>query len=209
MHNPTPQTSTRLTTWTAAFAALAAACCLLVPTTSHALEVGGVKLDDTAKVAGKELRLNGAGLRTRAMFKVYALGLYLGKKETTTEAVLASSGPRRITIVMLREVSGDDFGQAFMAGINANTDKAEKAKIVGQMVKFGELFAGVPALKKGDVVITDWQSDKGVTTIEINGKAVSEPIPDVAFYNALLKIWLGEKPVDGALKPMLLGGAGG
>jgi Chalcone isomerase-like len=207
MANQHPQTSTRLTTWTAAFAAFAATCCLLVPITGQALEVGGVKLEDTAKVGGKELRLNGAGVRTRAVFKVYAMGLYLGKKETTTEAVLAAAGPRRITIVMLREVSGDDFGQAFMSGINANTDKAEKAKIVGQMVKFGELFAGVPALKKGDVVTTDWQSDKNVTTIEINGKAVTDPIPDVTFYNALLKIWLGEKPADGALKPLLLGGA--
>ena len=169
-----------------------------------AADVGGVKIDDQTKVAGKDLRLNGAGLRTRAMFKVYAMGLYLGKKETTTEAVLSSAGPRRFTIVMMREVSGDDFGQAFMSGINANTDKAEKGKIVGQMVKFGEMFVNVGALKKGDTLTVDWVPDKG-TVIELNGKSIIEPLPDQAFYNALLKIWLGDKPADSALKPQLLG----
>ena len=91
-----------------------------------------------------------------------------------------------------------------MSGINANTDKAEKGKIVNQMVKFGEIFANQAALKKGDTLTADWIPDKG-TVIELNGKAVSEPIPDVAFYNALLKIWLGDKPADKELKPLLLG----
>ncbi|MFO1328451.1 MAG: chalcone isomerase family protein [Rubrivivax sp.] len=31
-------------------------------------------------------------------------------------------------------------------------------------------------------------------------------MPDAAFYNALLKIWIGDKPADSALKPLLLGG---
>ncbi len=171
---------------------------------AHAADVGGVKIEDSVKVAGKELKLNGAGLRTRAMFKVYAMGLYLPKKETTTEAVLASTGPRRFTIVMLREVSGEDFGQAFMSGINANSDKAEKGKLVNQMVKFGEIFVNVGGLKKGDTLVTDWVPEKG-TTIELNGKALTEPLPDVAFYNAILKIWLGDKPADSSLKPALLG----
>ncbi|MFO1328450.1 MAG: chalcone isomerase family protein [Rubrivivax sp.] len=31
-----------------------------------AVDVAGVRIDDSAKVAGKELRLNGAGVRTQA-----------------------------------------------------------------------------------------------------------------------------------------------
>jgi Chalcone isomerase-like len=178
---------------------------LIFQAPAQAVEVAGVKLEEGAKVAGKDLKLNGAGVRTRAVFKVYVMGLYLGKKETTTEAVLASTGPRRITLSMLREVSGEDFGQAFMNGINANSDKAEKSKIVGQIVKLGEIFVAVGSLKKGDLVNVDWVPDKG-TTIELNGKSISDPLPDAAFYNALLKIWLGDKPADTALKPLLLGG---
>jgi Chalcone isomerase-like len=106
--------------------------------------------------------------------------------------------------VMLRDLGGEDFGQAFMSGINANSDKAEKGKLVNQMVKFGEIFVNVGGLKKGDTLITDWVPEKG-TTIELNGKPLTEPLPDVAFYNAVLKIWLGDKPADSALKPALLG----
>ena len=184
--------------------AAAAALWLGNPAPALAVDVAGVKIEDSAKVAGKDLRLNGAGVRTRAIFKVYAMGLYLGKKEATTDAVLASTGPRRFTIVMLREVSGDDFGQAFMTGINNNTDKAEKGKIVNQMVKLGEIFVNVGGLKKGDRLIVDWVPDKG-TVIELNGKSLSEPLPELGFYNALLKIWLGDKPADSDLKPLLLG----
>jgi hypothetical protein len=184
--------------------AAAAALWLGNPAPALAVDVAGVKIEDSAKVAGKDLRLNGAGVRTRAIFKVYAMGLYLGKKEATTDAVLASTGPRRFTIVMLREVSGDDFGQAFMTGINNNTDKAEKGKIVNQMVKLGEIFVNVGGLKKGDKLIVDWVPDKG-TVIELNGKSLSEPLPELGFYNALLKIWLGDKPADSDLKPLLLG----
>ncbi|MBL8305371.1 MAG: chalcone isomerase family protein [Rubrivivax sp.] len=169
-----------------------------------AVEVAGVKLEDTAKVAGQDLKLNGAGVRTRAIFKVYAMGLYLGKKETSTDAVLATAGPRRISIVMLRDVSGEDFGQAFLTGINSNTDKAEKSKFVSQTLKLGEVFQAVGGLKKGDALMVDWVPGKG-TDIHLNGKSISEPLPDLAFYNAILKIWLGDKPADSTLKPQLLG----
>jgi hypothetical protein len=32
-------------------------------------------------------------------------------------------------------------------------------------------------------------------------------VPDLGFYNAVLRIWLGEKPADRSLKPALLGEA--
>jgi hypothetical protein len=184
--------------------ALAAALTFSLLGAAQAVDVAGVKIDDSAKVGGKDLKLNGAGVRTRAIFKVYAMGLYLGKKEGTTDGVLAAPGPRRIAMVMLRDVSGDDFGQAFMSGINANSDKAEKGKLVNQMVKLGEIFVNTGGLKKGDTMHVDWLPDKG-THIELNGKALTEPLPDQTFYNALLKIWLGDKPADSALKPLLLG----
>jgi hypothetical protein len=184
-----------------------AATCLaaLLALPAAAVDVAGVNIADSVKLAGKDLKLNGAGVRTRAIFKVYAMGIYLGKKETTTEAVLAAAGPRRISIVMMREVSGDDFGQAFMTGINNNSDKGEKGKFVNQMVKLGEVFQNVGGLKKGDALTVDWVPDKGIV-IELNGKSISDPLPDVAFFNAILKIWLGEKPADTSLKPQLLGG---
>jgi hypothetical protein len=171
-----------------------------------AVDVNGYKFEDTAKVAGKDLKLNGAGMRTKFVVKVYAAGLYLPEKKNTTADVLKQDGPRRVTLQMARDISSEDFGKAFMDGLNENVDRAEKQKIVAQIGKMGELFASVEGLKKGDVLHMDWIPGSG-TQAELNGKKLGEPIPDINFYNAILRIWLGDKPVDKSLKPALLGDA--
>ena len=174
---------------------------------AQAIDVGGLKFDDTVKVGGKELKVNGAGIRTRIIVKVYALVLYLPEKKDTTAGVLETTGPRRFSLGLLREVTGDDLGQAFIAGITANTDKAERSKFVNQLAQFGEAFVSIPSAKKGDVINVDWVPDTG-TVMTLNGKPIGEPLKDIGFYNAVLKIWLGDKPVDSSLKPELLGAKG-
>lgn len=169
-----------------------------------AVDVAGVKFDDTVTVAGQQLKLNGAGLRTKVIFKVYAAGLYLTEKKSTVPEVLAVPGPRRVAITMLREVSSEEFGKAFTDGLNANTGKDERNKILPQIMKFGEVFAQTPVLKKGDQLSLDWTPNEG-TQCYLNGKKIGELMPDLAFYNAVLRIWLGDKPVDSSLKPALLG----
>ena len=168
-----------------------------------AAEVAGVKYADSVKVAGKELQLNGAGVRIKFIIKVYAAGLYLQEKKSTVEEVFASDGPRRMQLVMMRDVTSDDFGNNFMSGINNNLDSKDKTKIVTQISKFGEMFALLDALKKGDVLDLDWVPGQG-TTCYLNGKRIGDITPDIAFYNAILKIWLGNKPADTSLKPKLL-----
>lgn len=171
---------------------------------AQAIEVGGLKFDDTVRVAGKELKVNGAGIRTRFGFKVYSMVLYLPEKKDTPAAVFDSAGPRRFSLGLLRDVTGDDLGQAFMAGITANTDKAERSRFVNQLAQFGEAFVSIAQGKKGDIINVDWLPDTG-TVMTYNGKPIGEPMKDIAFYNAVLKIWLGDKPVDSSLKPQLLG----
>jgi hypothetical protein len=167
-------------------------------------DVSGYKFDDTAKVAGKDLKLNGAGMRTKFVVKVYAAGLYIPEKKSVVADILKQEGPRRVTLQMARDISSEDFGKAFMEGLNDNVDRSEKSKIVSQIGKFGEMFAMVEGLKKNDVLHIDWIPGTG-TVCELNGKKLGETVPDVAFYNAILRIWLGDKPVDRSLKTALLG----
>jgi len=169
-----------------------------------AVEVAGVKLDDSVQVANQALKLNGAGVRYKVIFKVYAAGLYLAERKTSVADVLAAPGVKRVTLVMLRDVGNEEFGQSFMAGIKNNSTREERAKYVNQMMQFGEMFASIPELKKGDVITADWIPDAG-TVSSHNGKKISGPLPDVGFYNALLKIWLGDNPADDQLKQNLLG----
>ncbi|MFK3739298.1 chalcone isomerase family protein [Massilia sp. TN1-12] len=173
---------------------------------SAAVDIDGYRFDDSAKVAGKDLKLNGAGMRTKLVFKVYAAGLYLPEKKNNVPDILKQDGPRRVTLQMARDVSSEDFGKAFTDGLNDNVDKADKAKIASQISKLGAIFASVDGLKKGDVLHIDWIPGTG-TVCELNGKKLGDTIPDLAFYNALLRIWLGDKPVDRSLKPALLGDA--
>ena len=188
---------------------LAAAAVLLTTAIAHpafaAFDVAGIKFDDTATVGGQTLKLNGAGIRTKIVFKVYALGLYLADKKATVNEVLAAQGARRIHIVSMRDLTSDEFGDAFMKGLNGNTDQAERTRLLPQTKTFGEMFASIPGLKKGDVLLVDWVPGTG-TVCTLNGRKIGETVQDVAFYNAILRVWLGEHPADGSLKPKLLGG---
>src|SRR5687768_16848222 len=89
-----------------------------------AAEVAGVKSDDKASVGGKELMLNGAGVRTRAVFKVYVGSLYLPAKAATASAALAA-GPRRVQLNLLRNLSADQLVDALIDGLKENTSDAE------------------------------------------------------------------------------------
>jgi hypothetical protein len=172
---------------------------------ASALEVSGVNLDETARVNDQELTLNGAGIRYKVIFKVYVAGLYLAEKKHNLTDIIALPGAKRVTMVMLRNVDNDSFSQAFLDGIRKNSDTSEVGKIINQMMIFGHMFAAVPeGLKKGDKITADWIPGSG-TLCKLNGRQLSEFIPDVAFYNALLKIWLGRNPVDSKLKTAMLG----
>jgi Chalcone isomerase-like len=181
-------------------AMLALACAM----PAHAVDVGGVNIDDKATVGGKELVLNGAGMRQIVFVKVYGIGLYLPQKKTTPEDVQAIEGPRRVALHIQREINSDEFGQLFITSMNKNSTKEEKAKVVNQTVKFGEMFAGMDKVKKGDIVTLDWIPGTG-TVSSLNGKKIGETLPDIAFYNAVLRIWLGESPVQADIKRNLLG----
>lgn len=168
-----------------------------------AVELAGVKLDDSVRVANQDLRLNGAGIRSKLIFKVYVVALYLPEKKTTTAEVLAAPGARRVSIAMLRDVASDEFAKAFSSGIEQNTEAAERAALAPSMAKFNAMFASVPQLKEGDALQVDWLPGAGMA-VQLNGKRLLEPVADLAFYNAVLRIWLGSKPVDDKLKRQLL-----
>ena len=173
-----------------------------------AVTVGGFPYDEATRAGSQELKLNGAGVRYKLIFPVYSAGLYLNERKKTPAEIYAMPGAKRMRLVMQRTVNAEEFGQAFLAGIQQNTDKAERAKLVEPLTKFGQLFATVPELKKGDTVSIDFLPGQG-TVILINGKQAADAIADPAFYTMLLKIWLGEKPADAKLKNALLGDADG
>lgn len=169
-----------------------------------ATEVAGVKVDDEMTVANQKLVLNGAGIRTRLVFKVYVGALYLPQKKDNTKDILALPGAKRVNVIMLREVSSDELGQALITGIRKNSTPEETRRFGLQLVAMGDIFGKIPKLKKGEFFSVDWVPNSG-TVVVVDGKPVADPIPDEAFYHAILKIWLGDEPADAALKTGMLG----
>jgi hypothetical protein len=171
---------------------------------ASAVEIAGVRLDDTTQVAGAPLKLNGAGIRTKIVFKVYVAGLYLSDKKTAVADVLSAQGPRRMQLVMLRDLSAADFTEALMKGLQNNTSSTELTHLSAQTTQLSQILAAAGNVKKGDTLLLDWLPNEG-TVATLNGKRMGAPIADVSFYNALLRIWLGDKPADDTLKGQLLG----
>ena len=173
---------------------------------SATIDVGGVKIEDSIDLQGSKLQLNGAGVRYRAVFKVYTAGLYLGKKASTPEEVFAAPGTKRMSITLLRDVDANELGQAFTKGFEDNSPKAEMSKLIPGLIKMGQIFSDQKKMVAGENFTIDWIPGTG-TIISVKGKQQGEPFKEPEFYPALMRIWLGISPVDDKLKDALLGKA--
>ena len=168
------------------------------------VDVAGVKLNDTLDLRGSTLQLNGAGVRYKAVFKVYAAGLYVGKKVSTPEEALAAPGPKRVAITMLRDIDADELGRFFTKGVEENSPKSEMVNLIPGLLRMGRMFSDQKQLKAGDTFTIDWLPGTG-TLVTVRGVPQPDPVKEPAFFNALLRIWLGPAPADWKLKDALLG----
>jgi len=171
-----------------------------------AVEVAGVKFEDKSKVGNGELLVNGAGLRKKVFFQVYAMALYLPQKSSDAEAVLAASGGKRIAITLLRDLTAQQFVEALQEGMANNHSEAEMAALKERLKQLSDLMLAIGEAKTGTHIVIDWLPASG-TRLTVNGQAQGKDIAGEDFYRALLRIWLGNKPVQDDLKQALLGKA--
>lgn len=170
-----------------------------------ALEVAGLRIPDVVKLGNTELVLNGAGIRTRAIFKVYVGALYLTEKKTAAADALALRGAKRVALHLLRDLTAEQVGGALDNLVDNMTD-AEREGLKGQMADLKATMESVGAAKEKSIITLDFVPDTGLR-IALDGTQKGKTIPSEEFYRALLKLWLGEKPVDRSLKSGMLGAA--
>jgi hypothetical protein len=108
-----------------------------------------------------------------------------------------------VSLTLLRDLSAQQLNEAFEQGMHANNSTAE---IAAMKPRIAELLSLLKDGKEGDAILLDFLPGAG-TVVTVNGSAKSKPIPGEDFYRALLRIWLGDKPVDDELKKALLGSA--
>ena len=171
----------------------------------QAADIAGIKIPDTDMLANQSLVLNGYGIRYKNITKISVVALYLKERKTQPQEIMNTPELRRLSITLMRDMSNNDYAQAFIAGIQKNADKSERAAIVQSLLKFGELFSIGTDLKKGDVVQCDWIPGTGAIFSQ-NGKKLGDAINDPLFYSIFLRIFLGEHPADDKLKLALLNG---
>ena len=169
---------------------------------AQALEVKGIKIDETAQVGSSNLVLNGAGLRTKMMFKVYAGALYLAQKQTDANAVINDHGNKRIAMHFLRDVSSEQLLEGMNEGFADNNTQSEMTSIDAQMKLFQKMMVSAKEVKEGDVILLDCTSVG--TQVSLNGRLLGK-IDGELFNQALLRVWLGDHAVDTNLKKALLG----
>jgi hypothetical protein len=168
------------------------------------IQIAGVQISDTATSQDTTLVLNGAGVRYKAIFKVYVAALYLQDKATTPAEAQAMPGPKRIRITMLRDIEAGELGRLFVRGVEDNMERSELKQLVPGLLRMGQIFADQKKLLAGDTFVIDWLPGRG-TLITVKGQPQGEPFVEPEFFHALLGIWLGAQPADRALKEALLG----
>ncbi|HYH95340.1 chalcone isomerase family protein [Hyalangium sp.] len=183
----------------ATLSALVLSLTLALPAFAKETVVAGVKFPETVTVEGKELKLNGAGLRTKAIFKVYAAALYLETPTKEGAQVISSDQLKRVRMYMLRDLDKAKITDAISEGIEKNN----KAAMPALKERLDKLNAAIPDLKKGEELTITYVPGKGTQVQSKGGQELSLEGKD--FADALFGVWLGAKPVDGDLKDGMLG----
>ena len=171
---------------------------------ARALELDGARFDDSVRLGDRTLVLNGAGFRQVAWFKGYAAGLYLVDKVTSEAAAVDAPGPKRLQMRMMVDVGTEEFVKAIDKGFGRNTPEAEQPALADRRKQWNDAILAIGKVKKGDRIDLDYLPPQGMT-MRLNGNVVGTVVPGADFYGAMLRIFIGQKPVDANLKAGLLG----
>lgn len=165
-----------------------------------AADPGGLPLPERVTLGAKSLELNGAGVRKKLFIDVYVAGLYVESPSMDPGTLIAAEAPRRVHMHFLRAVDEAKIVDAWREGFAANSPTAVHDGLAGRIDTFVALFGDVDA---GGEVLLDYLPGRGTrVTIDSEERGVVE---GKDFNDALLRVWLGAKPVTEDLKAALLG----
>lgn len=161
--------------------------------------LAGVTLPDTVRFGSTRFVLNGVGLRTKFVVKVYVAGLYLVQKSSDADAILKADEPKRLVMHFLHGVSKNQMADAFQESFRENAPaasqqlKSEIERLLGALEPLGER----------DEMVFTYVPGAG-TTVTIKGRD-KLTIAGAPFAQMLFSVWLGPKPPNAGLKKGLLG----
>lgn len=168
------------------------------PVTAATLD--GVSLPNSVTVAGRQLVLNGIGLRTYSILgiHIYVAGLYLQQRSSDPAAILRSPEVKLLDVRFLRDVDASDARRSWQQGLQNNC--LLPCRLPPQeMVQF---LAAVPSVRRGDrgtLLFTPGRLD-----VTFDGRTYGT-VTDPLFAQIVLATFLGPAPSSPGLKRALLG----
>lgn len=164
--------------------------------------VGDATLPSNINIESEELLLNGAGIREKLWFNLYACGLYLKEKSDKASAIAAADQPMAIHMEILSSLlSKKKLLGAFESGIAQTNSKEVVLKIASDLKKFLNFID--QDINIGDKYRLTYNKTSG-TSLYINN-VFKGSIKGLEFKTAIFNIWLANESVDNDLKNELLG----
>ncbi|MCF6179055.1 MAG: chalcone isomerase family protein [Geopsychrobacter sp.] len=168
--------------------------------TASALTVKGVPIEPTVKVGDEILHLNGYGLRTKYLMKIYVGSLYTTSPAESAPQVLALPGGKLVRMNFLySRVKRLSLLGLFAEGFYHNTPQLSGSP---EEKAFMSWFKG--DFIKGDVVDLAIDKDGTVSVFQNYDLLGSLHSPELA--KGILLIYLGDKPASKKLKQGFLSG---
>lgn len=171
---------------------------LLAAAPALAKEKFNVKMPDTLQIAGKEVKLNGMGLRQKFVVRVYVAGLYVEHPTKEASQIIAADEVRSVQLKMLRNLEKNLVAEAIVNGFEKNSKK----QLPALKERLDKLTSSMKDLKEGELFTLTYVPGKGTT---VKGKDSETTVEGKDFADALFAVWLGGDPVDVGLKRGMLG----
>jgi hypothetical protein len=165
----------------------------------HARDLAKVSMPQVVKADGKVLVRNGTSVGKKLFVRVYVIGLYLERKATDAQTAITSDQRKRIALIMLRNVSRQQFVEAVEKGMIRNSGLPMSTL----RARLDLLEHSLPALQKGDALDFTYLPDVGTV---VRGQGRELKIPGKDFADALLSVWLGPQADNSTLRHDLLAG---
>lgn len=187
---------------------LLAALGLLTPAQpAAAKDVSGVMLPERARPQGSatDLPLRGGSVFRFLFLRYYVCGLYAGPGLADAAAILGNDAARRVHLVALRRITAFEFLWGLDQGLADNLSGPQAQALRAPLEEVRATIRAIGAIARGARVSIDYAPGAG-TRIVVDGQPRGVSMPGKPLSDALLRVWIGERPLDAGLKRELLGG---
>ncbi|MBB6479395.1 chalcone isomerase family protein [Spirochaeta isovalerica] len=162
--------------------------------------IAGVSVSDSVSYEGINFNLNGAGIRTKVVIRLYVGSLYTAQSVSDSGPVLDGPVPSVIRLdiiskIITSELMRETIEEGFDKAMGGNTAPLRK-----EIDDFIAIFSD--EISKGDQFT--FVSLPGISLTAYKGSRKLATINNDRFRQTLFTIWLGDDPADGRLKKAML-----